>query len=224
MLDLTLSRPERRNALGDEEWCTLEDCLNKIQTDSIDIIRITGTGSVFCAGVDLEMLGAARQEPGGVEDMVSRISAIIERLSCCSAIVIVAVNGPAVGVGVHLALAADILVASKNTYFHLPEARMGLPDVLNHRVLAERLGRSRATGFSLLGDRLTAEEAIQAGFAYRLCSTSDDLPWLVDEITERLLVVPVSVRSAFKRQSLNLIARGSPGYQEEAVRWCCQQG
>ncbi|MDF2114299.1 enoyl-CoA hydratase/isomerase family protein [Roseiarcaceae bacterium H3SJ34-1] len=216
-LQIRLANAARRNALGPEDWIELAELLQNAASSGVEIISLTGEGPVFCAGVDRSMLAAAQKEVGGLVSQVRHVGMIVQTLETSPAIVIAALNGPAVGIGVHLALAADFTLACRDAFLWLPEAAMGIPDVQHHRMLAERLGKHRALEFALLGRRLAAEEAQAAGLIGTLVDTPDLIEGELAGLVARIQAVPVSVRSAIKRAALAQVSIGDPDAQAEAV-------
>jgi enoyl-CoA hydratase len=215
-LQIRFANPGRRNALGPEDWIELAEILHTASAD-VEIISLTGEGSVFCAGVDKSMLSAARSEAGDLVSQVRHVAGIVHRLETSPAIVIAALNGPAIGIGVHLALAADFTLACRDAFLWLPEAALGIPDVQHHRLLVERLGKHRALEFTLLGRRLPAEEAEAAGLIGTLVDTPDLLEMELAGLATRLKAVPASVRLAIKRSALTQTSIGDPDFQADAV-------
>lgn len=217
VLELRLNRSERRNALGLREWEALNGAFDDVATYDAGIVMLSGNGPVFCAGVDLEMIKAAQQKPDGMVQQIGYVGKILEKIEHSPAIVIATLNGPAIGVGVHLALGADFVLSTAESYFHLPEASLGIPDVLHHRLLSERLGRSKGFSFALLGERLTAQDALRAGLIYRVCPDVGALEEDARDLVRRLSAVSAPVRAAFKRQAVQLMALGSADAQISAV-------
>jgi enoyl-CoA hydratase/carnithine racemase len=213
-LQIRFANPGRRNALGPDEWIELAEILGS--ADDVEIISLTGEGSVFCAGVDKAMLSAAQGVEGGLASQVRHVAGIVHRLETSPAIVIVALNGPAIGIGVHLALAADFTLACRDAFLWLPEATLGIPDVQHHRMLVERLGKHRALEISLLGHKLSVQEAQAAGLIGRLIDPPD-LATELASLAAKLTAVPAPVRSALKCAALTQTSIGDPDSQTEAV-------
>jgi len=216
-LQIRFANVARRNALGPQEWIELAEAVQGAASAGVEIISLTGEGSVFCAGVDKTMLAAAQSEAGGLVSQVRHVGAIVHALETSPAIVIAALNGPAIGIGVHLALAADFTLACRDAFLWLPEAAMGIPDVQHHRMLVERLGKHRALEFALLGRRLAAQEAHAAGLIGTLVDTPDLIEDELAGLAARLKAVPASVRSIIKRAALAQVSSGDPDAQTEAV-------
>lgn len=174
------------------------------KSDDVDTLVITGEGQVFSAGVDLSMIEAARARPEGVIDLVQRNGQVIEAFAMLRQTVVVALNGPAIGVAVHLALAGDFLLARRDAYFRLPEAHMGIPGVLHFRLFEQRLGAHAANVFCLLGERLDATTAQTAGLVGQLFDTQDDLSDGVQQLLGKIADVPRGVRRIAKEYRIRL--------------------
>lgn len=171
--EIAFDRPERMNSIRLD---VVQDALAGVQAAAADetvrVIALTGTGRAFCAGADLQI--------GGEDDLRSYIehtsTGIIDAMNeLASAIVaapkpvVAVVNGPAVGVGMSFALACDLAVASDAAYFKPGFEGIGLmPDGGGTVFLASTLGRTRALATILLGDRIPAAEALEAGLVARV--------------------------------------------------------
>ncbi|MPZ80084.1 MAG: 2-(1,2-epoxy-1,2-dihydrophenyl)acetyl-CoA isomerase [Actinophytocola sp.] len=173
VLRLTLNRPEARNAFTPEMQLRLRHELDEARGDeSVRAVLLTGAGRAFCAGMDLK----ARRETNGTtagssirDGMRARLNPLIRTLVTFPKPVVTAVNGAAVGAGVGLALATDIVLAGRSASFHIGSApRMGLlPDAAGTWLLPRLIGRARARGAALLGEPVTAEVAESWGMIWR---------------------------------------------------------
>lgn len=141
--------------------------------DSIRALLLTGTERAFSSGADLGSMqsgGPAGETLGqGVGRMMRELSnQLILDLQQLPMPVVAAVNGAAAGAGVSLALAADVVVAGRSAYFLLTFLpRLGLvPDLGATWVLPRLVGRARAMGLSLLGERLSAQQALEWGLIW----------------------------------------------------------
>jgi 2-(1,2-epoxy-1,2-dihydrophenyl)acetyl-CoA isomerase len=150
------------------------------------VLLLTGAGRGFCAGQDL---GDRAVAPG---DAPVDLGASIERnykplvlgLRALPLPVVCAVNGVAAGAGANLALACDLVIAAKSASFIQAFCKLGLvPDSGGTYFLPRLVGHARALGLSLLGDKLTAEQAAQWGLIWQ-CVEDTELP----AVTEKLLV------------------------------------
>ena len=145
---IRLNRPEKLNALNIQLAQELVQALLRVQGDkSIHCVVITGAGRAFCAGGDLELLRDARKRKAvaEVEALVQAGKEIAVAIATMPKIVIAAVNGPAAGGGMNLALAADIRIASDQARFAESFAQIGLfPDFGGTYFLPRIVGPARA--------------------------------------------------------------------------------
>ncbi len=151
---LTLNRPQSRNALSSALRDRFFGALADAETDDeVDIVVVTGTDPVFCAGLDLKELGGQAALPD-----------ISPRWPPMSKPVIGAINGAAVTGGLELALYCDILIASENARFADTHARVGLLPTWGLSVrLPQKVGIGLARRMSMTGDYLSASDALRAG-------------------------------------------------------------
>lgn len=224
LLDIAINRPERRNALGEAEWRVLDEAITEAENDrGCEFLVLRGLGDFFCAGVDIKQIEQAKQS-GTLAALMQTNTAILRRLEQLRQIVIVALNGPAIGIGVHLALNADIVLATNAAYMWVPEAKLGIPDVLHLRTLERRLGRSAAFAMLLLGEKLSADDAQKRGLVAALYPDHARLEAGADDYLARLRAVPLAVRNAFKRYASALPGRSDADAQLAASAFVFEQG
>jgi len=114
--------------------------------------------------------------------------------------VLAAVNGPAVGIGCSLALAADLIVARESAYFLLAFVNIGLvPDGGSSVLVPERVGFGRAMEMAMLGERVSARQALEWGLINRVAA-DDEFDATVDELGQRLANGPTRSHAGIKRQ------------------------
>jgi enoyl-CoA hydratase len=154
VLTLTLNRPESRNALSAALRDRFFAALTEAEADdAVDVVILTGSDPVFCAGLDLKELGGQSALPD-----------ISPRWPPMSKPVIGAINGAAVTGGLELALYCDILIASEHARFADTHARVGLLPTWGLSVrLPQKVGVGMARRMSLTGDYLSADDALRAG-------------------------------------------------------------
>ena len=159
---ITLNRPERMNALHSPAHFELEEIFNEFSTDpDAWVAIITGSGErAFCAGNDLRYQaegGKLERNPMGFAGLTSRFD--------LKKPIIAAVNGVAMGGGFEIALACDLIIASENARFALPEPKVGLAALAGgmHR-LPRQIGMKRAMGMMLTGRTVEAQEGLSLGF------------------------------------------------------------
>ena len=182
VLRVRLDNPKRRNALTRDGFAALADVFARAR-GVVDVAVVTGAGESFCAGADLSGETGSPAEAGAMLDAASgAVGAIVD----FPGVVIAAVNGPAAGAGVSLALACDLAVAADDAYFLFAFTRVGLlPDCGATATLAAAVGRNRALQLALLGGRIDAAQAVQTGLVGASCPAVQ-LDSRVDEIVARL--------------------------------------
>ncbi len=186
---ITLNRPEKRNALDNVMIRELGAAFNAANRNpSIRAVVLTGGGSAFCAGMDLEYLrkisGAGQEE--NLED-ARHLLRLLELVHELKKPVIAMVNGPALGGGCGLAAACDFVFASKEkAKFGAPEVRMGFLPALILAYLIKRMGEGAAREFVLRGEILRAEDAKTKGLVTEVVD-ADSLERRVEEFTLELL-------------------------------------
>jgi len=172
---LTLNRPDRLNALTREMVAELNAVLEQLaQADDCRAIVITGAGRGFCSGQDLQAAQArAEHSPSGVVEKLywqEQFAGLGRRLRSMPQPVIAAVNGPSVGAGMALALAADVRVVAPSARFLVGAVKIGLSageSGLSY-LLPRLIGLGRAFDILLTGRPVEAEEAERVGLAQRL--------------------------------------------------------
>jgi enoyl-CoA hydratase/carnithine racemase len=168
---LTMNRPEQLNAMTAELCGALHAALERCEADrSCRAIVITGAGRGFCAGVDLRGYGAAPGNDGSDEarDRLANqqhMSRLILRLRSTPQPIVAAVNGPAAGFGLALALGSDIRFAAGSAVFRAAFINIGVSncDMATSWLLPRLIGASRAHELMLTARKLGAEEAERIG-------------------------------------------------------------
>ena len=169
-----LNDPVRLNPLTIDLQKALREVLAQVRGDrSVRALVLTGEGKAFCAGADLSSMSPAAGDERSLgertADMMEQLTnRIVTDLQELPVPVVSAVNGPAAGAGAGLALAADVVVAARSSYFYLPFIpKLGIvPDMGCTWFLERRIGHARAMALTLLGDRLTGEQAAHWGLAW----------------------------------------------------------
>ncbi|WMY76536.1 2-(1,2-epoxy-1,2-dihydrophenyl)acetyl-CoA isomerase PaaG [Buttiauxella selenatireducens] len=172
VMTLTLNRPERLNSFNDEMHRQLAEVLTQAERDdSIRCLLITGAGRAFCAGQDLndrnvDPTGAAPDLGASVENFYNPL---VKRLAKLPKPVIAAVNGVAAGAGATLALGCDMVIAARSANFIMSFSKLGLvPDCGGTWYLPRLAGRARAMGLALMGDKLSAQQALDWGMIWQV--------------------------------------------------------
>jgi len=168
----TLNVAAKLNPLLTPLQLRLREVLAQVRADkSVRAMILTGAGKGFCAGADLSSLDTGQKQSLGqaAAESIDRLTnPIIRELRELPFPVVSAVNGPAAGAGVGLALAADIVLAARSAYFYLPFLpKLGIvPDAGCTWFLPRLVGPARALGLTLLGEKLSAERAVQWGLIW----------------------------------------------------------
>lgn len=177
--EITLNRPERLNAwtaqFGDE---LREAILTDAAAPEVRAVLITGAGRGFSSGADLKEMLEQRASGGQVPDvgdmLRERYHPIIKGIRELPKPVVAAVNGPAVGIGCSLALAADLIWAAESAVFGLAFVNIGLvPDGGSTFLVPIAAGKARALEMALLGDPIPAEKALDWGLINRVVPDAD---------------------------------------------------
>jgi 2-(1,2-epoxy-1,2-dihydrophenyl)acetyl-CoA isomerase len=167
VLTLTLNRPERLNALSTDLLTAAKAALDEGVAAGARAVLITGTGRAFCSGADLAGDGGATGDLG--DTLAAYYHPLFDTLGALDVPVVSAVNGPAVGAGMALALAADIVVMAHSAYLQLAFANIGLvPDAGATWLVAKSAGRAKALEMALLGEAMSAQDAHDAGLVARV--------------------------------------------------------
>ncbi|ODV43921.1 hypothetical protein AWV79_13840 [Cupriavidus sp. UYMMa02A] len=166
---LTLNRADALNALSMQALVELRAALKEIAgTPTARCLVLTGAGRGFCSGVDLtaERPGLNPHDPD--EFLRDYFVPPYQLLASLSIPTIAAVNGVAAGAGMSLALTCDIVIAAESAYFLQPFVNIGLvPDLGSSWFLPHMVGKARAAGLMLLGERLPARTAAEWGLIWR---------------------------------------------------------
>lgn len=177
-LILTLSNPEHKNALGPDMYAAGIEALNAAENNpEIRSVVITGEGSVFCAGGNLQRLQANRRESPEVQaQSIEALHNWIEAIHTYPKPVIAAVEGAAAGAGFSLALACDFIVAADNAVFVMSYSSVALsPDGGGSWSLARALPRALASELLMGAERISAERLHGLGLVNRVTAAGGAL-------------------------------------------------
>jgi methylglutaconyl-CoA hydratase len=171
---IVLNRPQRRNALTRAMLAQLGEALSDLHLEKrVRAIVLTGTGTAFCAGMDVHEMHAAAQLPELEKaqdwgDTADAYRELVTQMIELPKPIIASVNGPAVAGGAGLVLACDVVVASPAAQFGLPEPRRGLVAGVVAPLLAFRVGGGTAARLLLTSSLVPAEEAHRLGIYHEL--------------------------------------------------------
>jgi len=191
VVTITLNRPEALNALNREMTTELREAFLRVEGDkNVRVVILTGAGRGFCAGADLGMI----KEATGANDqrqLLISLNRLVLSMRNLGKPVIAAVNGAAVGGGCCLAIACDLVVASKEAKFGFVFPQVGLSgsDLGATYLLPRIIGLTRATKMLLLGEIIGAEEAERYGMVNVLVPAGElmEAAW---KLAERIAANP----------------------------------
>jgi enoyl-CoA hydratase/carnithine racemase len=175
---LTISNPVLRNALSPAMYAAGVEALHFADSsDEIRSVVLTGEGSLFCAGGNLQRLLDNRSQPRDVQaQSIDGLHSWIEAIRSCSKPVIAAVEGPAAGAGFSLCLACDLIVAARDAVFVMAYSNVGLsPDGGATWHLSRMLPRQIASELLLGGERISAERLHALGVVNRVVDAGSAL-------------------------------------------------
>ncbi len=176
---IILNRPEKRNAINSQSVVELIQSFEDfMQERSVRAVVLTGTGNIFCSGTDLVEI----QNTSDSSDCMAtwhresqQLKSLIETMLRCPKPIIAAINGPVMGLGTALMLAADIVVGAKSATVGFPESRRGLSTGLTSPLLTFRLGAGIAARLLMTGMTLDSAQALGRGLFHEV--VPDDFVW-----------------------------------------------
>lgn len=207
VVTLTLDRPDRRNALDPSLLTSLADAMDDLSgDDTVRIVVLTGAGSAFSAGADLDWMRASRtlSSAENRSDAAAMAEAfdVVDR---CPKAVIARVNGPAIGGGAGLVACADVAVAVAGTRFAFAEVRLGLLPATIAPYVVRAIGPGHARELFTSGRPFEAEEARSLGLVHRVVAP-EDLDAAVAISVENFLACAPGAVAANKRLVRDLTA------------------
>ena len=173
---VTLNRPEIHNAFNDVMLSELIETFNNLheKKNEVRIVILTGKGKSFCAGADLnwmrKMVDYSYEE--NLEDSL-QVSECMYLLYTLPMPTICRVNGAAIGGGMGLVAASDIVVAQQEAVFSLSEVKLGLVPACISPYVIRRAGEAKCREFFLSGERISADKALSAGLVNEVVSLSE---------------------------------------------------
>jgi 2-(1,2-epoxy-1,2-dihydrophenyl)acetyl-CoA isomerase len=227
---ITLNRPDAGNAITAEQRNTIIDLLHSADLEpTVRAVVIGATGRHFCSGADLRVpqpgsdsaVDAGDPPTGTIMRMIADgAQRLIASVLDCQKPVIAAINGTAAGIGAHLALACDLVVAVEDAAFIEVFVRRGiLPDGAGAYLLPRVIGTQRAKELVFLGDRLSAADAFSLGMVNQIVPAAD-LDVTVEELATRLAQGPTVALGLAKRllnRSLD-VDRASAFFEESMAQ------
>ena len=190
VLQVTIDRPEKRNALTQHMYGALADAIELYESSpELRTLVLTGRGDMFTAGNDLGDFATASDGPN------PPVWRFLEALPVASKPLLAAVNGPAIGLGLTMLLHCDIVLASEGAVFSAPFVRLGLvPEAASSILLPAAVGMALANDILLTGRVLNAQEALAAGLVSRVLVRDALLPTTLELAQEMANAAPHAMR------------------------------
>jgi enoyl-CoA hydratase len=201
VLSVTIDRPESLNSLTTPVLAGIADAMERAAADPrVRVVRLGGSGRGFCSGAGMSADDLASAGPG--TEVLAQANRAVRAIVALPRPVVAVVHGPAAGVGVSLALACDVVLASEKAFFLLAFTRIGLmPDGGASALVAAAIGRIRALRMALLAERLPAADALAWGLVSAVYP-AQDFDAEVDKVVSRLLAGP-AVAYARTKDAIN---------------------
>lgn len=210
---ITVNDPDRRNAVTGSISERLREAVTRAEADTaVHTVIVTGAGSAFCAGADLAALASAGD--GAAEEGLRRLYDGFLAVADCTLPTVAAVNGPAVGAGLNLALACDVRIAGPRALFDPRFQKLGIhPGGGMTWMLQRAAGPEVARAALLFGMRFDAEAAVRHGVALRI---ADDPVAAAFELAAGPASAPREVVIATKATMRATISPGSVDTDQHA--------
>jgi 2-(1,2-epoxy-1,2-dihydrophenyl)acetyl-CoA isomerase len=197
---LTLNRPEKLNSFTTVMHGEVQDALGRVRGGGARVLVLTGAGRGFCAGQDLgDRAVAPGSQPVDLGESIEKYyKPLVLSLHALPMPVIAAVNGVAAGAGANIALACDLVVAARSATFVQSFAKLGLvPDSGGTWMLPRLVGNARSLGMTLLGQKLSADQAAAWGLIWQ-CVEDAELVSTVEALARQLAAAPTRGLAATK--------------------------
>lgn len=214
---LTLDNPDQRNAMSDQMTTSWVDAIDELATDrSVRVVVVTGEGSAFCSGGDTSWI--ASEPDASVDELRERMLPFyrawlsIRRLEVPT---VAAINGPAIGAGLCLALACDIRYAATGAKLGVPFVRLGMhAGMAGTFLLPDVVGPAHARDLLLTGRIVAADEALRLGLVSRVIDADD----FHDEVLSTARGIAATAPIASRLTKLALADGGHADF-ESGLQW-----
>jgi isohexenylglutaconyl-CoA hydratase len=223
VLRIWFNRPDARNALSAEMVAELEQVLDAVRDDrSIRSIVLRGKGGVFCAGGDIKGFKSGLQGGESDPEKVARANRsfgdLMIKLNEQPQVVIVLVEGAAIGGGLGLACVGDVTIVTTDARFRLSETSLGIPPAQIAPFVTERVGLTQARRLMLTGARFRGDEALRYGIAHVLAEDADDLECKCREVLEQIALCAPGANAMTKSIVFETLRRPRPEALDFAAR------
>jgi enoyl-CoA hydratase/carnithine racemase len=202
VLEITLNRPEKKNALTGAMYQAVEAGFRTADGDpAIRVVLLTGAGDTFTSGNDIKDFQAR-----AAINEATHASPFLTALSSLKKPLVAAVNGAAIGVGTTMLAHCDLVIAAQSARFVMPFTSLGLvPEAASSLLFSRVIGHQRASAMLLLGDAIDADTARDWGLVYRVVADAELLT-VARSVASRLATLPPEA----VRQTKDLMKHGHP--------------
>jgi enoyl-CoA hydratase len=199
---LTLNSAEKRNLLTPHSALAIAEAVQQLPHDpNIKALAVTGRDDSFCSGADLESL---QQAASGDGEELQQIYSAFTSVAHSPLLTIALINGPALGAGMNLAMACDIRLASEQAWFESRFFQLAIHPGGGHTwLLPQLVGWQQAAAMIFCGERLSAQQALNAGFVKELLP-EEQLLTRAKQLSAGLATLPTEVVHQTKRSMLAL--------------------
>lgn len=199
---ITFNNPARRNSIDFDTIRLFTEAIEQSAEDETRVVIITGSGDSFCAGADLQSINSGAG-PDVTADLREGVNPGVLAMRSLPKPIIARVHGHAAGVGCNYALAADIIIASDQSFFGQVFVKIGLmPDGGGTYFLPRLVGYNKAFELMALGDPIPAQQAFEMGMINRVVSAAE-LDATVNALAERLANAPAIALAKIKAGLIN---------------------
>ncbi|KAL2794313.1 ClpP/crotonase-like domain-containing protein [Aspergillus keveii] len=184
---VTVSRPSKLNCLNSHLLALLTQRMNSISEEHPGLLAVILTGDghkSFIGGADISEM-AALESPAAAREFITKVHRACKSIRDCPVPVMGRINGYALGAGLEIAASCDFRVASQNAIFGMPEVNVGIPSVVEAALLPGLIGWGRTRRLLLLGDNISAVEALQWGLVEKVVEP-DSLDHALEEWVQLL--------------------------------------
>lgn len=225
VLEVTLNRPESRNAMSLAMVADLNAVFDAIVDErAIRVVILRGAGGHFCAGADLKQMMAGGMKPPapGEIDPIVRFSrsfgSLLRKVTKIPAVVIAICEGAVLGGGFGFACVSDIAFAHVDAKFGLPETTRGLPPAQIAPFVVERIGLMQARKLCLTGAQFRGAEAQRLGIVHEAFTSEEELQGKLAETLQQILNCAPNANAVTKEIILNVAHQDMEFVLDDAAR------
>jgi len=202
---VTLQRPQVRNALNTQLIQELTDVFTELSTnDHLHGVVLTGDGSAFCAGADIQMMreSITLDEEQNISDAL-RVADMLHTINIFPCPVVARVNGDAVGGGIGMVAVCDIVIAAEKARFTFSEVKLGIAPAVVSPYVIRKIGETNARALFVTGERFSANRAHTLGLVHAVVPLEQLDDAVQNALNELLSSGPQAIRAS-KALALNV--------------------